>query len=298
VIEGVLLKNFQKWEELRVDFDPGVNVITGRTDAGKSSVLRAVKWVCQNRPAGDSVVRNGSGGAECRLNVDGTAVARLRREGGNLYLLGDGEFKAFGSGVPETVAELLNVGDLNFQGQHDAPFWFALSPGEVSRQLNAVVNLDLIDRTLANVASELRQARAEEVVTASRLEDARAERDALVWVKEADAEWRAVETVQKDIAEKRARIASLESLVEKVGRYEEDLREASAALLDAQEAYEVVEKYLTLQERAESLENRLNEVKRLEGESCRTREEREGTESTLAGALKDGCPLCGAPPRR
>jgi DNA repair exonuclease SbcCD ATPase subunit len=55
MIKRIEIKNFQAHKNTEIDFDPGVNVISGASDAGKSSIFRALLWVITNRPSGDSI---------------------------------------------------------------------------------------------------------------------------------------------------------------------------------------------------------------------------------------------------
>lgn len=299
MIESVLLKNFQRHEKLRVDFDPHLTVLTGPTDAGKSSVLRAIKWVCTNRPGGNSFARLESGGdVSVRLKVDGTTLRRSRDGGRNLYVLGGEEYRAFGTGVPDPVVGLLNVNDLNFQGQHDAAFFFSLPPGEVAKRLNAVVDLDLIDTTLANAAAEVRRARSGEELTKGRLEECTRKRDELSWIKEADADLKSLERIQEDTDAKRVRIAAVESLIVEVRGLDKERREASEMRKDALASLGKTEIVISLRERLERVGSCLNEIKRLGEERCRLEKERAAAEKALSDTFKVRCPLCGRPPTK
>jgi hypothetical protein len=196
VIRTALIQNFQAHEKLRVDFDPHVTTIVGSSDIGKSAIIRALRWVCQNFPQGVDFIREGSSGCTVKLLVDDYSVTRKRGvTGDNLYFLNDREFKAFGTGVPEPIVKLLNVNDVNFQGQHDSSFWLSLSAGEVSRQLNAVVDLSIIDTSLENINRRMRQASDQVDARRAVVEQAKIKRDELVWVEEAHTDLQAVETV-------------------------------------------------------------------------------------------------------
>jgi hypothetical protein len=72
--------------------------------------------------------------------------------------------KAFGSKTPPEVQAALQLSDINFQSQMDAPFWFALSPGELSKRLNEVVDLELIDATLERLGRTVRVAKEKEAI--------------------------------------------------------------------------------------------------------------------------------------
>ena len=212
-IEKMQVVNFQRHRDLTVEFDERITTIIGDTDTGKSSLMRALRWLSSNRPAGDSFVRRGSDGAMVRARVDGQTIRRSRSGSDNVYALGKGEYRAFGSGVPEDVARLLKITELNFQGQHDAPFWFDLSPPELARQLNKIADLDSIDRVVAFLSSRERSLKAEAEVVEKRLVEAREGRKALDWVADADAALKSLEKRQGDLRKVDEEIASIEKLV-------------------------------------------------------------------------------------
>jgi len=151
MIEKLRILNFQKHKKLVLSFQPGVNVIVGRSDSGKSSVLRALRWLVLNEAPGNSYIRNGGNRCIVSAKIDGGAVVeRERKSSSNFYrtsLVPD-DFTAFGNVVPEPIAHLFNSQELNFQTQHDKPFWFSNTGGEISRQLNAIVDLSEIDECL------------------------------------------------------------------------------------------------------------------------------------------------------
>lgn len=194
-LQRLLIQNFQAHEKLKVEFDPGVTTIVGPSDVGKSAVIRALGWVSRNTPQGTAFIKDGEAGCTVKLYADEQVITRKRgRTGDNLYLLGDKEFKAFGTGVPEPISKLLNLNDVNFQGQHDSSFWLALSAGEVSRQLNAVVDLTIIDSTLEEINRRYRAAMQVVDTRKDMLKKAKEDRKALDWVAEAQIDLTSVES--------------------------------------------------------------------------------------------------------
>lgn len=163
-IKYLKLVNFQAHEKRLVKFSPGITTIVGPSDRGKSAIIRALQWVCLNAIAGAEFVREGSKQAEATIKTiekkEIDLISRMRSASGNVntYEMGGDEYKAFGQGVPEDIAEVLRLSEINFQSQHDSPFWFSESPAEVSRRLNAVVDLRVIDAALAAVGTEVRRA--------------------------------------------------------------------------------------------------------------------------------------------
>lgn len=186
MIEELRIQNFQVHGKLVVKFGPGITTIVGPSDTGKSAIIRALRWVATNQPGGDAFVRYGAKGCTVRVVVDGRHVTRKRKAGGdvNTYHLDDQEYKAFGRGVPDTIAEFLNLPGVCWQGQHDPSFWFGDTPGEVSRQLNAIVDLGVIDVTLTNVARTFTKARNRLDVAEENLTTAKANAEDTKWAVE------------------------------------------------------------------------------------------------------------------
>lgn len=170
-LNALHLQDWQAHEDLQVPLSPGVTTIMGATDRGKSSILRALEWVARNSLTGEAFVRHGCKATTVTLSIGDSTVQRTKGGRTNTYELDGAAFSALGiGGVPEPIAKLLHVCELNFQGQHDSPFWFGVGAGEVSRQLNAIVDLQAIDTALEHVASASRQAAVEERVVAGRVE--------------------------------------------------------------------------------------------------------------------------------
>ena len=52
MINSVVVRNFQIHKKTSIEFVSGVNIISGTSDNGKSSLIRAMRWVIENRPQG------------------------------------------------------------------------------------------------------------------------------------------------------------------------------------------------------------------------------------------------------
>ena len=200
MIESLLLKNFQAHEKFRIDFDR-ITTIVGPSDVGKSSLIRALVWCLSNSPSGDAFVKTGESSCSVKVLVDGHAVVRSRSKSNNVYKLDDEEFKAFGSNVPDTISDLLNIIDVNMQGQFDAPFWVTLSAGEVSRRLNEVVDLSLIDSCLSLSKSRVSDQKKRRDIYQESAEKSQRDVELLEWVAGAAKEFKALEKLDRDVDE-------------------------------------------------------------------------------------------------
>lgn len=198
MITSLSIRGFQAHKKLTLDVDPHVTTIVGPTDSGKSAILRALRWLMTNQPNGDAFIRHGAEKAVVSLSVDGHTIQRSKGKA-NQYQLDDQIFEAFGAGnVPEPIARILQIGDGNFQRQHDSPFWFALSAGECSRQLNEIVDLGLVDDVLAFLNGEVRAGASSVRVSEERLDEARRQRASLKWTAEADAALKGVKAAKAE----------------------------------------------------------------------------------------------------
>jgi chromosome segregation ATPase len=153
--------NFLAVRKKTIVFDPYVTCLVGKSAAGKSSLLRSLRWVTTNKPSGDGFINWDAKEAKVILWVDGKRIIRKKSKSKNLYKLGRQKLSSFKGDVPQPIAKLLNVGDVNFQTQHSLHFWFSNTPGEVGKQLNKIVNLDVIDRCVGSVAKKLRDCKSE-----------------------------------------------------------------------------------------------------------------------------------------
>lgn len=191
MIESLRLLNFQCHSDLLIELDPNVTSIVGPSDCGKSAVIRALRWAALNVPVG-CMIRDGAKQAQVELVADGRKIVRTKGSE-NAYSLDGKEFRAFRSDVPAEIQQLLNLTDANFQGQHDPLYWFSSTAGDVSRQLNAVVNLDVIDRTLAEAARQVYRCKTVLENAEENLRRSIAEKNELKWIDEADADYKLVE---------------------------------------------------------------------------------------------------------
>lgn len=260
MLERLELRDFQAHKKLVIEFDPNITVVVGDTDVGKSAIIRALSWVMLNRPDGDSFIRHGKDAALATLEVDGQVIVRCRGKGENTYNLNSDEFKAFGKSVPERVSELLGVSEINFQCQHEAPFWFSESASEVSRRLNHVVDLGVIDDVLGSVAQQVRRNKANVEFCEERLKKAKEERDRLKPVLEADAALRAVEEEETRAVSLRTKRESLQELLQDLSGQRKRLETLRQTAQRGRELVELADASRSWQKDAEALRSLLTSL--------------------------------------
>ena len=264
MISKVDIRNFSTHKKQDIEFGPNVTTITGSSFHGKSTILRAIKFVCLNQPTGDKFINWDAEKTSVRLTIDNKKrIVRRKGKGINEYILDwrgakdNSKFKAFGNDVPKPIADLVNMSDINFQGQHDAPFWFCETAGEVSRQLNKIINLEVIDKTLANISSGIRKAKTTIEITQERLDNAIKDKKNLDYTTELDedlVEIEKLEGIQNKIVSESTRLRD----IIKSGRIYKARRDnAAQANLSGLTALDKGSIWLKIRDSAEDLDNRV-----------------------------------------
>ena len=161
MIKSAHIRNYQSWKDVVLNLVPGINVIVGTSDSGKSALLRAIGWVVFNRPQGTSFIRHGADSASVELDLTRTGiVSRSRGKSANQYRIGESleevVLNAVRGDVPEEVSRVLCMGELNIQKQLDSPFLLSLSQPDVARTLNEIANLSMVDTAMARAAACIR----------------------------------------------------------------------------------------------------------------------------------------------
>ena len=160
MLQKVAGENFQGYEEFEIEFHPGVNVIIGKSDAGKSAAFRLVDWVRTNRPLGDAFRSEWGGDTKGQIwTTEGDTVLRVKGDKQNYYQINDNTpLKAFGQNPPDEIFSVLQLDDINMQTQEASPFLLSNSAGEVARVLNQAASLQDIDTVTSNLTKGLRTA--------------------------------------------------------------------------------------------------------------------------------------------
>ena len=160
-IKSISLKNFQGHTNSKITLDPNVTALIGESDAGKSSIIRAIKWITTNRPLG-TVFKNYNATARDPFSTylefdDGVKIGLDKKD----YVINGKTITKFGTTVPYEVEDTIALNDLNIQSQHDKYFLLQDTSGNVAKRLNELVSLDIIDFVLKNVNSDIRSSNKE-----------------------------------------------------------------------------------------------------------------------------------------
>jgi len=269
MINKIQIRGFRKHKKLSVEFGPNVNSIIGQSAAGKSALIRALRWAAINKPTGTDFINWDLKKSAVRITLDKREITRTRSKSTNLYHLDEKEFAAFGNEVPEEIQRLLNLSHINWQGQHSAPFWFCETAGEVSRQLNSIIDLEIIDRTLASITANQRTAKTNKELTETRLENAAKEVKALAYAEDIDVDLTSIEQKESRINEIARGSLLLDDLLKRVLTYGSERDRAADTANSGKIAIDLARSHRetwkarhTLSEWLETAEISIKEIKR------------------------------------
>lgn len=303
MIPHLSIYNFGSNHRIEIDFDPYVTCLTGESYTGKSWVVRALKWIALNRPSGIRFIRWGSKKSVVQAQFGKHVIKRVRSKTKNLYYLDRRKLEAFGNNVPDHIRRIINLSELNFQIQQEMPhgegplFWFALTPGQVSKRLNTIVNLDVIDQTLGNLQAQVHKAKTLRELCQDRYRQAREEVKVLPPVGKIASEWREVEDARRRAAILLPKIEGLSSLLQAAEQYQtlvqrnqKRIRQIDRELSEIETLHDAIMKTRRHQE---DLTELMEEAQRLESKIQEGKKSLEQSKRLYQKVFGDRCPLCG-----
>ncbi len=169
MLSEITIQDYQSHKNATIKFGPGVNIISGLSNSGKTAIIRAINFVANNRPLGDGFINDDADSVEVTvvINEKGEVfgVSRGKGKKENYYqivtLKDDITLTAFGTDVPEEVSKLINFSDINIQKQLSPYFLVLETPGVAAQYIREVAKLDEIDKTVKLLDSQRRQAEVE-----------------------------------------------------------------------------------------------------------------------------------------
>lgn len=296
MITSLHVRNFQSHKITDIDFSPGVNVILGPSDSGKTALIRALRWAFFNLPQGDAFRSDWGGDTRVAVGLEDGRLIRDKTNSQNLYMLNDEEFKAFGRNVPEPISEFLNLSRINLLSQYDPPFMIAWKPTERGEYLNKICNYEVIDRAIRNVNKMIRTEKSAIKSLEGELKRHKENEEALPDIEAMDEALSAIEEKETDLDGVLKDIADMEDQISILDRSAKRLAEFNTLLPAEGDIDDLIEKHRRMDDLAlqiEDLECAIEDVEAEEKRLARLDKELEAAEEKLLKVFPDICPLCG-----
>lgn len=224
-ITRLMLTDFMAHARTTLDLSPGLTVLTGPNNTGKSAVVEALRCLAEN-PAPRHVIRHGA--AEARVTAeldDGTVVTWVRRPKYALYELtrpGAAEpevFAKFGRTPPEEITRILGLSSVPIEGgdavdvhigNQREPVFLLDKPGSVlSGFFAAATEAAHLIAMQNRLTDRIRKAATEKKRQEKRLADLAAALDRLAPLPELDLRLERAAALEADLTASDRRIAAL-----------------------------------------------------------------------------------------
>jgi len=259
MINKLTIKNFQSHNNSKLEFGPGVNVICGSSGHGKSAIIRALNLIINNKPGGTSFITENEKECKIILESEDNKIERVKSEKENYYKLNNEKLTAFGVDTPEEVTKVLNFNDLNFQFQHDSSFLISESPGQIAKTLNRVINLEIIDNSLAGAEKLRRQYKKEVDENKELLKQYKDDIDSYNWIDNFKIQIDTLKSKNDTVNSKINDIEKLKNTIERLSNYKDEINEYSKTLKYKKN----VDK---LNEKVNVLNFKINDINKLEND--------------------------------
>lgn len=222
MIEKVTIENFQSHKDTVLEFDPGVNVITGDTDTGKSAIIRALRFNIYNQPTGEEFRSTWGGDTKVVIDYDNARITRLKGKE-NLYILNNKELRSFKTNVPDEVKIAANMDDVNLQQQHDSIFLISDTEGEVAKHFNKIAKIDKVDEANKKINSEYHKVNHTIEINKADLEEKEAELATYQYLEEAEALLKVIEELEVESTKLKNKRKDLKKLLTQLEEVELEL---------------------------------------------------------------------------
>jgi DNA repair ATPase RecN len=156
MLKQLSIKNYQSHQNTVLNFDDGVNIIVGKTDSGKTAIIRALLLLINNKPGGEAFRSYWGGNTIVKGIFDDEQIVIRKKGTTNEYICNGTHYIDFGANVPEDVQKALNIDEVNIQQQGDEPFLLSKTPGKLTEYFNKIANIDLINTGITNAQKEIR----------------------------------------------------------------------------------------------------------------------------------------------
>jgi len=189
-IASLQLSRFMSWPKADLVLSPGLNVVVGPSDSGKTNLYRSLRAIVENAPADRVVSIGNSEGSAGVIFDDGREVVLTKgtgKAGENSYSVmdpsGSRRFDKVGADCPVEVSNVLRLGpvdlsgietDIHFSSQRGPAFGVDAKPADLAKIIGSVCGLDVVYVALANAEKNRKSTAAEDARATTAFEKARA----------------------------------------------------------------------------------------------------------------------------
>ncbi len=266
-IKKLILENFQSHKYSEIELDPYLNVIVGPSDQGKSAIIRALKWVLFNEPAGDFFIREGE--SECSVTVifnDNVKVKRFRSKSKNTYYLYNASgdemiFEGFGTSVPQEIKDITSIrkveldsnqsNSINISEQLEGPFLISEKNSTKANAIGRIVGVHIVDDALKDTLKDIRNLNIRKKNHEDTLEKLEKDLSEYDYLDKLIEDFNRLKEIKQIIYNNEVRLKKLEKSLTLLKKIEEDSTLLKKDLEDLNNIYQIIKIEKSLKEKIE-----------------------------------------------
>ena len=164
-ISKLILHNFQQWKTGLIEFKPGLNILIGNTESGKSTLFRAIGSILTGKMPED-YIRKGTKGCEVEIQFsDGSIFKRSRNKKDNIANANGTVFERVGKEIPFEYFNKLGKTSIEFgnkelslcsYSQFEPHFFITLSDYDKSKLIGTICGIDIVDKLVDSINKDIR----------------------------------------------------------------------------------------------------------------------------------------------
>ena len=164
-ISKLILNNFQQWKTGLIEFKPGLNILIGNTESGKSTLFRAIGSILTGKMPED-YIRKGTKGCEVEVQFsDGSVFKRIRNKKDNIANANGTIFERVGKEIPFEYFNKLGKTSIEFgnkelslcsYSQFEPHFFITLSDYDKSKLIGTICGIDIVDKLVDSINKDIR----------------------------------------------------------------------------------------------------------------------------------------------
>lgn len=161
----LILNNFQQWKTGLIEFKPGLNILIGNTESGKSTLFRAINSILTGKMPED-YIRKGTKDCEVEIQFnDGSIFKRSRNKKDNIANANGTVFERVGKEIPFEYFNKLGKTSIEFgnkelslcsYSQFEPHFFITLSDYDKSKLIGTICGIDIVDKLVDSINKDIR----------------------------------------------------------------------------------------------------------------------------------------------
>lgn len=171
-ISKIEIQNFQSHKNTVIEPTPGLTVIVGHTDSGKSAFIRALRWCLYNKQPKSQLINKDAEFASVKVTFsDGSSIFRYKSKNkkDNYYIVTNekGEESTYTSVGNAPLKEVMDISgmyevnmfnrdiSLNMTDQFDSLFFLAENPTDKGTLISQMANTEVCDAAIAICSAKI-----------------------------------------------------------------------------------------------------------------------------------------------